>query len=428
MAGSIGVVRQVIGEVFAVAANGARRPLSEGDRVFVGEELVTGANGAVAVRLTNGQELVLGRESSMPLDNSLLAGSPDKAPGDADAAPAAPSQQDLTDVEKLQAAIEAGVDPTQVAEATAAGPGGAGGAGGGGHSFVLLGETAGRVDPSIGFPTGPIAFGVDFPQPETGLPDVPLAAETPENGVPVAVDDDQSIDEGQESVQGNVLDNDDGGPDLPTQFVSWQAPGASEGPGGSLLVSTPYGVVTLNPDGSYSFQLANGTPAVEGLGEGETVSLEFGYSIQDGNGDQSSANLNISIIGRNDIPTVEVNFPGSEGGAAQVFEQGLPGGSSAGDGSTVVNGTFTVADADGLANLKTLSVGSLSLDLGTQSLDSLVGQSFTTAHGTVQITGYSNGTYSFSYTLTEATTDAAGLETDGFLINVGDGSGTASAT
>ncbi|OWJ92434.1 hypothetical protein B6S59_20575 [Pseudomonas sp. A46] len=690
MAGSIGVVRQVIGEVFAVAANGARRPLSEGDRVFVGEELVTGANGAVAVALSNGQELVLGRESSMPLDNSLLAGSPDKAPGDADAAPAAPSQQDLTDVEKLQAAIEAGMDPTQVAEATAAGPGGAGGAGGGGHSFVLLGETAGRVDPTIGFPTGPIAFAVDFPQPETGLPDVPLAAETPENGVPVAVDDDQSIDEGQESVQGNVLDNDDGGPDLPTQFVSWQAPGASEGPGGSLLVSTPYGVVTLNPDGSYSFQLANGTPAVEGLGEGETVSLEFGYSIQDGNGDQSSANLNISIIGRNDIPTievnfpdatggvvqvferglpggssegdgsnvvhgtftirdpdgleklsslsvggldlpgnagdllasligrgfeaahgtvritgfdastgtfsfsytltrpladlasgeerdgflirlsdglglpvstnvsieivddvptanadsrsltengepasvtgnvldndvggadqpkaftswngvagatpgeggsllvntpyglvtlfadgrysftlangsaavealtegqqvslqyaysmqdddgdpssstltltligsndiptVEVNFPGSEGGAAQVFEQGLPGGSSAGDGSTVVNGTFTVADADGLANLKTLSVGSLSLDLGTQSLDSLVGQSFTTAHGTMQITGYSNGTYSFTYTLTEATTDAAGLETDGFLINVGDGSGTASAT
>ncbi|MHC5348170.1 retention module-containing protein [Metapseudomonas furukawaii] len=427
MAGSIGVVRQVIGEVFAVAANGARRPLSEGDRVFVGEELVTGANGAVAVRLTNGQELVLGRESSMPLDNSLLAGSPDKAPGDADAAPAAPSQQDLTDVEKLQAAIEAGVDPTQVAEATAAGPGGAGGAGGGGHSFVLLGETAGRVDPSIGFPTGPISFGVDFPQPETGLPDVPLAAETPENGVPVAVDDDQSIDEGQESVQGNVLDNDDGGPDLPTQFVSWQAPGASEGPGGSLLVSTPYGVVTLNPDGSYSFQLANGTPAVEGLGEGETVSLEFGYSIQDGNGDQSSANLNISIIGRNDIPTIEVNFPDATGGVVQVFERGLPGGSSEGDGSNVVHGTFTIRDPDGLEKLSSLSVGGLDLPGNAGDLlASLIGRGFEAAHGTVRITGFdaSTGTFSFSYTLTRPLADlASGEERDGFLIRLSDGLG-----
>ncbi|MDH4874585.1 retention module-containing protein, partial [Pseudomonas sp. BN515] len=429
MAGSIGVVRQVVGDVFAVAADGSRRPLTEGDRVFAGEQLVTGAQGAVAVTLSNGQELVLGRDSSMPLNNSLLAGAPDASQPGTDEAPAAPSQQDLTDVEKLQAAIEAGVDPTKVAEATAAGPGGGAGGGnaGGGHSFVLLGETAGRVDPNIGFPTGPISFGVEFPQPEVGIPDIPEPEVVPVNGVPVARDDAQSIDEGDESVQGNVLDNDDGGPDLPTTFVSWQAPGATSGANGSLLVNTPYGVVTLNPNGSYSFQLANGTPAVEGLGEGETVNLGFGYSIQDSNGDQSSANLVITIVGQNDIPSIEVSSPGAGGGLAQVFEKGLADGSSAGDGSTVTTGSFTVADSDGLANLKTLSVGSLSVDLTTSGFASLVGQSFTTAHGTVQITGYSNGTYSFSYTLTSATADAAGLETDGFLITVGDGLANASA-
>lgn len=68
----------------------------------------------------------------------------------------APSDADLTDVEKLQAAIEAGVDPTTAGEATAAGPGaGGGGAGGGagsGHGFVLLGEVGGALDPLIGFP------------------------------------------------------------------------------------------------------------------------------------------------------------------------------------------------------------------------------------------------------------------------------------
>ncbi|AOE84431.1 retention module-containing protein [Pseudomonas sp. TCU-HL1] len=432
MAGSIGVVRQVVGEVFAVAADGSRRALTEGDRVFAGEQLVTGALGAVAVTLANGQELVLGRDSSMPLNNALLAGAPDATQPGTDNTPAAPSQQDLTDVEKLQAAIEAGVDPTQAAEATAAGPGGGAGGGkaGGGHSFVLLGETAGRVDPDIGFPTGPIFFAVDFPQPETGIPDIPLAApvEVPVNGVPTAVDDTQTVSEGQEGVQGNVLDNDDGGLDLPTTFVSWQAPGASSGPGGSLLLSTPYGVVTLNPDGSYSFLLANGTAAVEGLAQGQSVNVSIGYGIQDSNGDRSSATLTLTITGSNDIPTVEVSFPAAEGGLAQVFERGLAGGSSAGDGSTVANGTFTVADPDGLANLKSLSVGSLTLDLTSSGFASLVGQSFTTAHGTVQITGYSNGSYSFSYTLTSATTDAAGPETDGFLINVGDGLATASAS
>ncbi|MCO6059567.1 retention module-containing protein, partial [Pseudomonas sp. MOB-449] len=431
MAGSIGVVRQVVGEVFAVAADGSRRALSEGDRVFAGEQLVTGALGAVAVTLANGQELVLGRESSMPLNNALLAGAPDDTQPGMDNPPATPSQQDLTDVEKLQAAIAAGVDPTQAAEATAAGPGGGAGGGnaGGGHSFVLLGETAGRVDPNIGFPTGPIAFAVDFPQPETGIPDIPLAApvEVPVNGVPTAVDDGQTVTEGQEGVQGNVLDNDDGGPDLPTTFVSWQAPGASSGPDGSLLLNTPYGVVTLNPDGSYSFVLANGTPLVEGLGEGESVQLTYGYSIQDSNGDQSSATLTITVNGSNDIPTVEVNFPDAGGGVVRVFESGLPGGSSAGDGSNVVHGTFTIRDPDGLDKLKSLGVGGLDLQIDSVNpLGSLIGRGFDAAYGTVQITGFdlSTGTFSFSYTLTRPITDlAAGEERDGFLISLSDGLG-----
>ncbi|MWK57133.1 retention module-containing protein, partial [Pseudomonas otitidis] len=172
MATVIGVVRQVVGEVFAVAGDGTRRPLVEGDRVFAGEQLVTGAEGAVAINLASGGELTLGRDSSTTLSTQMLsAGGDNAAPVEptADAQQQPPSQQELTDVQQLQAAIEAGADPTQAAEATAAGPGagaGAGGAGGvgGGHSFVLLSETAGAVDPTIGFPTGPIDFTPLFPQ------------------------------------------------------------------------------------------------------------------------------------------------------------------------------------------------------------------------------------------------------------------------
>lgn len=70
MAKLIGVVSKVVGEVFAVAGDGSRRSLIEGDRLFAGEQLQTGAAGAVAVQLTNGHELTLGRDSSLGLSRN----------------------------------------------------------------------------------------------------------------------------------------------------------------------------------------------------------------------------------------------------------------------------------------------------------------------------------------------------------------------
>ncbi|WP_454870516.1 retention module-containing protein [Pseudomonas lini] len=164
MATLIGIVSKVIGQVYAVAGDGTRRTLVEGDRLFAGEQLVTGAEGAVAVQLKNGQELTLGRDSSLQMTAQLLA---HQVPHVETADAVTPSQAQLTDVEQLQKAIAAGADPTQTGEATAAGPGATGGTGGalgGGHSFVLLEEVAGRVDPTIGFPTAGF----------NGIPEFPL--------------------------------------------------------------------------------------------------------------------------------------------------------------------------------------------------------------------------------------------------------------
>ncbi|QXH58019.1 retention module-containing protein [Pseudomonas maumuensis] len=151
MAKLVGVVGKVVGQVFAVGDDGHRRLLVEGDRLFAGEQLETGSEGAVAVRLQNGAELTLGRGSSLEMTPDLLA---NRAPH-VQAPDTQPSNAQLSDVEQLQKAIAAGADPTQEAEATAAGgnPGGVSGALGGGHSFVILTEVAGRVDPTIGFPT-----------------------------------------------------------------------------------------------------------------------------------------------------------------------------------------------------------------------------------------------------------------------------------
>ncbi|WP_423144716.1 retention module-containing protein [Pseudomonas chlororaphis] len=124
MARLIGVVSKVIGQVVAVAADGSRRVLVEGDRLFAGDQLVTGAQGAVAVHLQNGQELTLGRDSSLQLSPQLLA---NQAPHVQAPEVVTPSEAQLTDVEQLQKAIAAGADPTQTGEATAAGPGATGG-------------------------------------------------------------------------------------------------------------------------------------------------------------------------------------------------------------------------------------------------------------------------------------------------------------
>jgi VCBS repeat-containing protein len=163
MAMLIGIVSKVIGQVFAVASDGTRRALIEGDRLFASDQLVTGAEGAVAVHLQNGQELTLGRDSNLQMNSQLLA---HQTPHVVASEAVTPSEAQLTDVQQLQKAIAAGADPTQTGEATAAGPdapGAPGGALGGGHSFVMLEEVGGHIDPAIGFPTA--GFG--------GIPELP---------------------------------------------------------------------------------------------------------------------------------------------------------------------------------------------------------------------------------------------------------------
>ncbi|WP_405122555.1 immunoglobulin-like domain-containing protein [Pseudomonas sp. M20] len=147
MSSVVAIVKSIVGQVFVVSPEGVRRVLVEGDRLFVGDQIDTGLSGAVSLELADGRTLDLGRETQWS------ATAPDSSKDLAEAtAQAAPS------VAELQQAIAAGVDPTTALDATAAGPSaaGTGGAAGGGHSFVMLDATAGRVDPTIGFPTAGI--------------------------------------------------------------------------------------------------------------------------------------------------------------------------------------------------------------------------------------------------------------------------------
>ncbi|WP_150775413.1 retention module-containing protein, partial [Pseudomonas fluorescens] len=147
MSSVVAIVKSIVGQVFVVSPEGVRRVLVEGDRLFVGDQIDTGLSGAVSLELADGRTLDLGRETQWS------ATAPDSSTDLAEAtAQAAPS------VAELQQAIAAGVDPTTALDATAAGPSaaGPGGAAGGGHTLVMLDATAGRVDPTIGFPTAGI--------------------------------------------------------------------------------------------------------------------------------------------------------------------------------------------------------------------------------------------------------------------------------
>ncbi|WJV22870.1 retention module-containing protein [Pseudomonas chlororaphis] len=159
MSSVVATVKSIVGQVFVVSPEGVRRVLVEGDRLYVGDQVDTGLSGAVSLELADGRTLDLGRETQWS------GSAPDSSTDLAEAA-----EQAAPSVAELQQAIVAGADPTTELEATAAGPtaAGTGGAAGGGHSFVMLDATAGRVDPTIGFPTAGLGAAGTAAQNTTG--------------------------------------------------------------------------------------------------------------------------------------------------------------------------------------------------------------------------------------------------------------------
>jgi VCBS repeat-containing protein len=116
------------------------------------------------------------------------------------------------------------------------------------------------------------------------------------NQAPTAVDDSAFIkeDASPNQVLGNVLAND------------------QDADGDALTVTSlgtftlAHGSLVLNADGSYAYTLDNSDPAVNALGDGETLSETFTYSTSDGKGGTDTAELTVTIQGATDnsAPTV----------------------------------------------------------------------------------------------------------------------------
>ncbi|MEG0859666.1 MAG: retention module-containing protein [Pseudomonas sp.] len=417
MAKLIGVVSKVVGEVFAVANDGTRRALVEGDRLFAGEQLQTGAAGAIAVHLQNGAELTLGRDSSLALSPQLLANQATHV----DAPEAlAPSQGQLTDVEKLQQAIAAGADPSQDADPTAAGPGSGGtsGALGGGHSFVLLNEVAGRVDPVIGFPTAGFNGFAEFWEPDVGAlnnnDDVPPLQPVTDN--PVTLEG-LGVNGGELSLneanlaQGSASDPAaltrtgsftvvaaDGVFNLNVGGINVVTAGAVTGVGqsittglGNLLTITGYDAATGIVSYSYTLTGAEAHPNAGGAnGLGESISV----SVSDANGDVASGSLDVSVI--DDVPQAVADSNAVTANENQLTLTGNVLTNDVQGADRVANGPITAGTFTGTYGTLVLAAdGSYTYTLNSADPD------FINLHGG------GNGTETFTYTLTDADGDTS---------------------
>ncbi|MFA7475999.1 MAG: retention module-containing protein, partial [Castellaniella sp.] len=129
--------------------------------------------------------------------------------------------------------------------------------------------------------------------------------------VPVAIDDTNSIGEDDTSVAGNVLtlDGAAAGDHADTQgadgstVTGIQAPGAAAGEtvpaSGTTEVHGKYGDLTIDAEGHYTYTLATEGDdrylALQALSEGEEAVETFKYTLTDGDGDTSQADLVITV-------------------------------------------------------------------------------------------------------------------------------------
>ncbi|VFS56481.1 Uncharacterised protein [Kluyvera cryocrescens] len=151
-----GTIKAIIGQVFAISPDGSRRLLVEGDKILAGEQLETGANGAVTLTLPDGKTLDLGRDRPLGWHPQYCRNPKCHRPNGHCSDTASHCRRSGSYTNSLK--------PLPQARKPQLGSGepGAGGA----HTHVILDLTGEIVDPTAGYPTE----GLDFP-------DTPIAEE-----------------------------------------------------------------------------------------------------------------------------------------------------------------------------------------------------------------------------------------------------------
>lgn len=215
--------------------------------------------------------------------------------------------------------------------------------------------------------------------------------------VPVATNDENTIDAGSYAVvTGDVLKGDTKGGEEDTLGADGATiTGAQSGAlanghvadsndlanNGSIEIQGQYGKLTLNADGTYSYQRDPNTAG--------GVDDVFTYTITDGDGDQATASLTIKIGDAE--PTISGLTLEANGGELTFYEKNLTDGTDPDGGALTQSGDFTIQSPDGIASL---AVGGETVIANGVFTATTV----TTPHGVLEITGYNPATGQVSYT------------------------------
>ncbi|QTE94616.1 retention module-containing protein [Shewanella algae] len=187
---------------------------------------------------------------------------------------------------------------------------------------------------------------------------------------PSGQDDINSVDEDSLlTISGNLLDNDVQGGDTAQVTVAGSGGNLDNAVSNQSQVSGSYGLLTLNADGSYSYQINSAAQAVQALAQGESLTEVFSYLLTDTDGDTSVQTLTITITGTNDVPVISTPQPGEADGA--VREAGQFDDGSIDPGTPSVSGQLSASDVDNGAVL--IWSGSADSPLGSFSIDAATG-------------------------------------------------------
>ncbi len=138
---------------------------------------------------------------------------------------------------------------------------------------------------------------------------------TPVNDAPIANADSGSVElYGETTVTGNVLSNDT---DLENGALRLAQVNGSAGNVGTVIDGT-YGTVTINADGSYTYELDTTNPVVQALAVGDTVQDTIPYQAQDAEGMSSNEATLVITVGNKGAPAT----PGTDGDRANSDNTG----------------------------------------------------------------------------------------------------------
>ncbi len=187
------------------------------------------------------------------------------------------------------------------------------------------------------------------------------------------------------------------------------ASGSSYNSSGTAVTGT-YGTLTIGADGSYKY-VANSN--ISGLGDGQSVTDTFVYTIKDNENATTTANIVIKVLGL-DTEGSGNNNPVATNNTNSVNEDATI---SATDGSTGVTGDVLTNDTD--ADGDTLTVSAIQNSSGTSGT---LGSGLTGAYGTLTINA--DGSYSYAADQSAADDlDSGDQVTDVFTYTVSDGNG-----